>query len=184
MGSSQPFLRAALREPSSASALVASGLAIAGPRPCRSLGPDGGPTAALPTVQVDGVVWSQTVSAASTSSAARSITRDRPEPPQAPTTTARSNLFAYDVTTGCLAARASPRSTNDWCSAIAASPDGSRIYIAGDFTQVNGQTRDHLAALDLNGDPDRELRSELERTVHGASRSRLRGLLRWCSSPL
>ena len=33
--------------------------------------------------------------------------------------------------------------------AIAASPDGSRIYVVGDFTQVNGQTRNRIAALDV-----------------------------------
>jgi PKD repeat protein len=37
-------------------------------------------------------------------------------------------------------------------SAITASPDGQRVYVGGSFTQVNGQTRNRIAALTPAGD--------------------------------
>ena len=102
---------------------------------------------ALPTVQVDGVVWSQVI-VGNTVYAAGSFSTARPAG-AAPgvSTTPRTNLLAYDIRTGNLITSWAP-TTNAQVLTIAASPDGSRIYIGGDFTQANGSTVWRIAALD------------------------------------
>lgn len=102
---------------------------------------------ALPTVQIDsGYVWAQTtigttVYAAGSFSNARAALA-------APGTnlTPRSNILAFDITTGGLLPFAP--TVNGVIKSIAASPDGTRIYIGGTFNNVNGQTRWNFAALD------------------------------------
>jgi hypothetical protein len=61
-------------------------------------------------------------------------------------TVVRNNILAYDITTGQLNTTF-VASLNGQAKAIAASPDGSRIYVAGAFTQVNGVSRPYVAAL-------------------------------------
>jgi PKD repeat protein len=102
---------------------------------------------ALPTVQVNGVVWSQAV-VGNTVYAAGSFSTARPAGSAPGTNTvARSNLLAYDITTGALITTFAP-SVNAQILSVAASPDGSRIYVAGDFTAINGQARRRVAAFD------------------------------------
>ncbi|MEU4014119.1 RICIN domain-containing protein [Microbacterium sp. NPDC028030] len=101
----------------------------------------------IPTVQIDnGYVWSQTT-IGSTVYAVGKFDNAR-EPKAAPGTalTARSNVLAYDITTGALLPFA-PQ-VNGVIKAVTASPDGSRIYIGGSFSSVNGQARWNIAALD------------------------------------
>ncbi|WP_457254095.1 PKD domain-containing protein [Pedococcus sp. P5_B7] len=102
---------------------------------------------ALPTVQVNGVVWSQAV-VGNTVYAAGSFSSARPAG-SAPGTNlvARSNLLAYNITTGALVTSFAPQ-VNAQILSVAASPDGSRIYVAGDFTSINGQARRRVAAFD------------------------------------
>ncbi|WP_344129431.1 PKD domain-containing protein [Pedococcus bigeumensis] len=102
---------------------------------------------ALPTVQINGVVWSQVV-VGNTVYAAGSFSNARPAG-AAPGTNlvARSNVLAYDITTGVLIGSFAPQ-VNAQVLSIAAAPDGSRIYIGGDFSAVNGQARNKVAALD------------------------------------
>ncbi len=99
----------------------------------------------LPTVQVDGVVWSQAV-VGNTVYAGGKFNNARPAG-AAPGTnlTPRSNLLAYDITTGNLVTSFAP-SLNAQVLSVAASPDGSRIYVAGDFTTADGQARRRVAA--------------------------------------
>ncbi|MGN6445490.1 fibronectin type III domain-containing protein [Amnibacterium sp.] len=105
---------------------------------------------ALPTAQVNGVVWTQVVSNG-TDYVGGSFDQSQPAGAAAGVgVTPRSNLFAYDVTTG-VARAGFNATTNAQVRGITASPDGSRIYIVGDFTYVNGQPRNHVAALDPNG---------------------------------
>ena len=102
---------------------------------------------ALPTVQIDsGYVWAQTT-VGNTVYAAGSFSNARAAL-AAPGTnlTPRSNILAYDVTTGGLLPFA-PQ-VNGVIKSIARSSDGSRIYIGGSFTQVNGSARYNFAALD------------------------------------
>ncbi|MGY1814265.1 PKD domain-containing protein [Blastococcus sp. SYSU D00820] len=105
---------------------------------------------ALPTVQINGVAWSQVV-VGNTVYVAGSFTRARPAGvPAGQQETVRNNILAYDIRTGQLITSFAP-SLNGQALAIAASPDGSRIYVGGDFTQVNGQTRNRIAALTPDG---------------------------------
>ena len=102
---------------------------------------------ALPTVQIDsGYVWAQTT-VGNTVYAAGSFSNARAAL-AAPGTnlTPRSNILAYDITTGNLLPFAP--SVNGVIKSIAHSTDGSRIYIGGSFTQVNGTARFNFAALD------------------------------------
>jgi hypothetical protein len=56
-------------------------------------------------------------------------------------------LAAFDATTGNLVASFNPV-LDGQVYAVAASADGSRIFVGGDFTTVNGQTRNRIAAFD------------------------------------
>ena len=102
---------------------------------------------ALPTVQINGVVWSQTV-VGTTVYAAGSFTRARPAG-AAPGVqeTVRNNLLAFDIRTGELITSFAP-DLNGQARVVAASPNGSRIYVGGDFTRADGQVRNRIAAYD------------------------------------
>ncbi|ADB31813.1 LamG domain protein jellyroll fold domain protein [Kribbella flavida DSM 17836] len=56
-------------------------------------------------------------------------------------------LAAFDAATGDLVTSFTPV-LNGQVYAVAASPDGSRIFVGGDFTTVNGVTRNRIAAFD------------------------------------
>src|SRR4051812_1158577 len=102
---------------------------------------------ALPTVQINGVVWSQVV-VGNTVYAAGRFTAARPAGAAAGTNqTTRNNLLAYDITTGALITSFAPN-LNAQALVVTASPDGRRIYVGGDFTQANGQARNRIAAYD------------------------------------
>lgn len=102
---------------------------------------------ALPTVQLDsGIVWAQ-VMHGDVVYAGGSFSQTRP-PGAAPGTnlTPRSNLLAYDVTTGQLLPFA-PQ-LNGAVKSLALSPDGSTLYVGGSFTKVGTDTRYNVAAFD------------------------------------
>jgi PKD repeat protein len=99
----------------------------------------------LPTVQINGVAWAQVV-VGNTVYVAGKFTSARPAGAAAGTNeTPRNNLLAYDIRTGNLITSFAP-SLNAQALAIAASPDGSRIYVGGDFTTADGQSRSRIAA--------------------------------------
>jgi PKD repeat protein len=101
----------------------------------------------LPTVQIDGVAWTQLV-IGNTVYVGGNFTTARPAGAAAGTNeVSRSNLLAYNITTGVLNTTWAP-TANGEVLALAASPDKSRIYIGGSFTNVNGQIRNRIAALD------------------------------------
>ncbi len=103
-------------------------------------------TDALPTVQINGVVWSQAV-LNKTVYAGGNFTQARPAGAAAGTNqTPRSHLLAYDITTGNLITSFAP-TLNGQVLAVAKSPDGSRLYVGGDFTTVNGASRSRIAAF-------------------------------------
>lgn len=100
----------------------------------------------LPTVQIDGVAWQQLV-VGNTVYVVGSFTTARPAGSAPGTNTVvRNNILAYDITTGNLNTTFAP-SLNAQAKAITAAPDGSRIYVAGAFTQVNGVSQPYVAAL-------------------------------------
>ena len=101
----------------------------------------------LPTPQINGVVWDQAV-VDDVVYVAGDFSTARPAgaAPGANTVT-RSNLLAYDLTTGQLLSTWTP-ATNGQVLAIEPSPDKSRLYIGGGFTQVNGSSVWRIAALD------------------------------------
>src|SRR4051812_21091926 len=101
----------------------------------------------LPTVQINGVAWSQVV-VGNTVYVAGKFSTARPAGAAAGTKeTKRNNLLAYDIRTGNLITSFAP-DLNAQALVVTASPDGSRIYVGGDFTKANGQTRNRVAAYD------------------------------------
>lgn len=101
----------------------------------------------LPTVQVNGVVWAQTT-IGNTVYATGKFTSARPAGAAAGTQeTAKGNILAYDLTTGRLITTFTA-SLNAEGFGITSSPDGTRVYVVGNFTQANGQNRYRIAALD------------------------------------
>lgn len=126
---------------------IGSGVAAAAPAPVQQR-PAGVVTAdALPTAQINGVAWGQQI-VGNTVYVGGSFTAARP-PGSAPGTNemARGNLMAYDVTTGALSTSFSPMA-NAQVKAVTAAPDGSRVYVGGSFTSIDGVARYRLAALD------------------------------------
>lgn len=103
---------------------------------------------ALPTVQVDGVVWAQ-VMIGNTVYAAGDFTTARPagaDPGES--TTPRSNLLAYSITTGKLNTTFKPKKLNGQIKTIAVSADHKTVFVGGDFTRVGTATRNRFAAFD------------------------------------
>src|SRR5690554_5627550 len=101
---------------------------------------------ALPTAQINGVAWDQEI-VGNTVFVGGNFTTARPAGagPGA-STVARSHLLSYNLTTGALTNWAP--SLNGQVRAIDASSDGSRLYVVGAFTSVNGSTRNRVVAFD------------------------------------
>jgi PKD repeat protein len=103
---------------------------------------------ALPTWQINGVVWSQAI-VGNTVYVTGSFTKARPpgvavggagEVPA-------QNIFAYDIRTGERVAGFS-HALDAQGLVVRGSADGSRVYVGGDFTTVDGVARGHVAAFD------------------------------------
>ena len=100
----------------------------------------------LPTAQIDGVAWTQAI-AGDTVYVGGEFTTARPAGAAAGVNTSpRANLMAYTLSTGVMTSW-NP-GANGAIKAIATSPDGTRIYVAGTFTQIAGATRNRIAAFD------------------------------------
>lgn len=120
---------------------------------------------ALPTVQVNGVVWAQIV-VGDTVYATGQFTSARP-PGAAPGTVgvARSNILAYDIRTGQLLTSWAP-TLDAQGLALAASADGKQIFVGGDFTNVSGVVRNRIVALDAaTGDVVTEFKASVNTRV-------------------
>jgi trimeric autotransporter adhesin len=104
----------------------------------------------LPTWQVNGVVWSQ-VMVGNIVYATGKFTKARPPGTAAgsPAEIDAGNIFAYDIRTGNPLAGFN-HSLNAQGMVVGRSPDGSRIYVGGDFTAVDGVARGHVAAFDAS----------------------------------
>lgn len=129
-------------------ALGGAGRAVADTKPISTTLPPTVSADPLPTWQLNGVVWSQVV-VGTTVYATGAFTTARPPGVAAGGAgeITVGNLFAYDITTGNRVTTFN-HSLNAAGQTVTASPDGSRIYVGGDFTAVDGQTRQHVAAFD------------------------------------
>ncbi|MFD2797250.1 PKD domain-containing protein [Promicromonospora vindobonensis] len=103
---------------------------------------------ALPTVQVDGIVWKQVI-VGNTVYVGGEFANARPAG-AAPGTNLvpRTNLLAYNLTTGELITSFN-HTLNGNVTDLAASPDGTRLYAVGNFTTVDGAARSRIAAFNL-----------------------------------
>ncbi len=104
---------------------------------------------ALPTVQIDGVVWSQVV-AGNTVYVGGDFQTARPAGAAAGTqTVSRPYLLAYNLTTGELISSFQPPAPDAQVRTLAVSPDGSTLYVGGNFTKLGTTPRSKLAAFDI-----------------------------------
>ncbi len=128
------------------SLLTAVQPAIADTAPPVTALPETASTDALPTAQINGVVWDQVI-VGNTVYVAGDFTLARPAG-AAPGTeeVPRSYLLAYTLSTGVLTSWAPV--LNAQARALDVSPDGSRLYAVGQFTSVNGVTRNRVVAFD------------------------------------
>ncbi|ARC57720.1 Protease 1 [Frondihabitans sp. 762G35] len=138
----------------SAAAIVLSSLLIAQPASADSAPVDPASPAtpttvtadALPTPQINGVVWSQKI-VGNVVYAGGNWTTVRPAGSAAGTnTTSQAYLLAYNLTTGALITTFNPV-LNAQVKSITTSPDGSVLYVGGAFTSVNGTNSYRVAAL-------------------------------------
>lgn len=108
--------------------------------------PETASTDPLPTAQINGVVWDQAI-VGDTVYAAGDFTTARPAG-AAPGTeeVPRSYLLSYTLSTGVLTSFAP--TINAQVRALDVSPDGTRLYAVGQFTTVNGMTRNRIVAFD------------------------------------
>lgn len=100
---------------------------------------------ALPTPQINGVVWTQLI-VGTTVYVGGEFTKARPAG-SAPGTNevTRNNMLAYSLTTGALTSF-NPN-MNAAVRGLVASADGTRVYVGGNFTTVGGVSRYRLAAF-------------------------------------
>ena len=127
--------------------------AAAAPTPLVSAATDPPPPTvtadALPTWQINGVVWSQAI-IGDTVYVTGSFTRARPPGVAAGGAgeVVANNIFAYRLSTGDrVTTFATSPGLNAQGLVIRASADGSRLYVGGDFTTANGTARGHVVAL-------------------------------------
>ncbi|MDR6973160.1 PKD domain-containing protein [Leifsonia shinshuensis] len=157
----------------SALLLIAASLALAAPSSADTMPPDptnpaSPPTVgatALPTVQIDGVAWAQTVVGDTVYVAGKFGTARPAGSPAGANTTPRSNLLAYNITTGALISTFNVP-LNAQALTIAASPDGTRVYVGGDFTTAGGASYYRIVAISTaTGQPISSFRPVMESEV-------------------
>jgi PKD repeat protein len=115
---------------------------------------------ALPTVQIDGVVWSQAMRG-DLVYAGGDFENARPAGAGIEANVPRAHLVAYDVTTGVMTDFAPE--FNQQIRAVAVR--GDRLYVGGEFTTVDDEPRSRLAAFDLTTG---ELVEDFDPQVNGA----------------
>jgi hypothetical protein len=129
-----------------ASVMVGAGGATADTAPPSTSTPKTVAADALPTVQINGVVWAQVI-VGNTVYVGGEFTKARPAG-AAPgvSEVTRNNMLAYNLTTGVMTSF-NPN-VNAAVRALAVSTDGTRVYAGGNFTSVGGVSRQRVAAFD------------------------------------
>lgn len=120
-------------------ALAPAAPAAADPAPAGAAGAPATVSAdALPTAQINGIVWDQAV-VGDIVYAVGKFSSVRPAgSPAGQNESTRGNAMAYNINTGEILDWAP--TTNGTINAIAASADGQTLYLGGDFTTLNDQT--------------------------------------------
>ncbi|MET0837577.1 MAG: PKD domain-containing protein [Marmoricola sp.] len=80
---------------------------------------------------------------------AGSFTSIQNQRPGNTTSYAQAGLASYDLTTGLVDASFRPNFGGEEVDSVAVTPDGTKLYVAGTFSTINGVTRRGLARLDL-----------------------------------
>jgi len=134
-------------------ALSAAGLGVAGLlvalQPAQTAVTTGGPLTAVAgsAWQTDASVLGLAVAKGKAFVGGRFLNVRPPGAAPGASQTSRTYLAAFNQTTGALDTSFN-HVLNGIVWAIVASPDGSKIYVGGDFTKVDGVTRNRLAAFD------------------------------------
>ncbi|MGW6198359.1 fibronectin type III domain-containing protein [Kribbella sp. NPDC055110] len=130
-------------------ALGISGLVLLGVVPARpALGTGAGLTAvAASTWQTDASVLGLAVAKGKAYVGGRFLTVRPPGAAAGTHEISRTYLAAFNQSTGALDAGMN-HLLNGFVWAVVASADGSRVYVGGDFTRVDGQVRNRIAAFD------------------------------------
>lgn len=104
---------------------------------------------ALPTWQINGVVWDQLI-VGNTVYVTGNFTKARPHGAAEGSASeiTQQHIMAYDIRTGVRIA-AFDHHLNAQGLRLAVSPDKTRLYVGGDFTTVDGKPRGHIAVFDL-----------------------------------
>ena len=103
---------------------------------------------ALPTAQVDGIVWTQAIAGNRVFAGGKFATARPAGVLKSGTgSVTRQNLMAYDIRTGKMTSFAP--ALNGEVRALALSPDKSVLYVGGAFTKVGSTTRLRFAAFDV-----------------------------------
>lgn len=150
-------------------ALVSTGLPSSASAAVPSLRPRTSTTVTadvLPTVQINGVVWTQ-VMVGNVVYAGGEFTAARPAGADAGTQeTSRRNLLAYNITTGELVTKFVPGAFNGPVRALAVAPDKKTLYVGGNFTKVGKTTRNRFAALNPTTGALRALKPSFNNVVN------------------
>ena len=139
-------LLAAALIPLGAVTLAPAAPAAADPAPAGAAGAPSTVSAdALPTAQINGIVWDQVV-VGDVVYAVGKFSAVRPAgSPAGQNELPRSNAMAYNINTGEILDWAP--TTNATINTIAASADGQTLYLGGEFTTLNNQTAWRVGAV-------------------------------------
>ena len=139
-------LLAAALVPIGAVTLAPASPASADPAPAGAAGTPSTVSAdALPTAQINGIVWDQVVVGDIVYAVGKFSSARPAGSPAGQNETPRGNAMAYNINTGEIVDWAP--TTNGTINTIAASADGQTLYLGGEFTTLNNQTAWRVGAV-------------------------------------